>query len=296
MEKSGAWIREVVSAPLEKIYLILGFVSFLLSFNPISYDKGLVLEFKASPNWWLLILGLGLIVVALYQALTPSIRRSRYISKIKNGFQIKLDADHAIDIVVGEIENVGSDISNAGIVLPVNTSFDDECILDSRSALGAFVKKHFPSGIEELQQMIKEEVKKSERSDKSSIDHYPVGTTIFLEKPLGSNYRIMVTAVTQFSKEQGFVADNESIIRCMKSVLKISAGQRLSKLYMPVIGSGHGGVDFNMALGLILIFSVWSMKHEEGQHIKQLTVVILDPSGNKSKKIANTTRAIGAFL
>lgn len=296
MEKSVAWIREVVRAPLEKLYLILGFVSVLLSFDPISYDKGLIIEFKVSPNGWLLTLGLGLIAVALYQALNPAIRRSRYVKRISNGFKIKLAADHVIDVIVGEIETVASDKSHAGIVLPANTSFDDECIRDSRSALGAFVHKHFPSGIEELQRVIKDEVKKVPRSDISSVDEYPIGTTIFLEKPLGSNYRIMITAVTQFSRQRGFVADTESLIMCIKSIFKTSAGQRLSEIYMPVIGTGHGGLNFNMALGLILLLSICSIKHEGGRHIKRLSIVIFDPKGDKSKEIEKTVQAVGAVL
>jgi len=296
MGSTTDWIKELVGAPLEKLVLIVGSIFFLLAFNPISYDEHWVFKLNTWPNWWLLFVGITLIGIALYSFVKPSVWRIRHVERINNGFRIKLDADHIINIVLGEIEAVGCNKSHVVVVLPANTSFDDDCIRDPRSALGAFVQKHFPSGITEMQRLIQDEAKKTLPNDMSGVDNYPVGSNIFLEKPLGSNYRIMITAITQFSQQQGFVADTESLVKCLKGIFKTSAGQRLSEIYMPVIGSGHGGLDFNMAISLILLVSIWYMKQKGGKHIKQLTVVVLDKKDKKSRQIKKIVQAVGTVM
>lgn len=147
-----------------------------------------------------------------------------------------------------------------------------------------------------MQRLIQDGAKKAFPNDMSAVINYPIGTTIFLEKPLSSNYNIMVTAITQFSEQNGFVADTESLISCMKGIFKKSAGQRLSEIYMPIIGSGHGGLGFNMALSLILQVSIWYMKHKEGQHIKRLTVVAFDQKVKKSRQIEKIVQAAATVL
>lgn len=87
-------------------------------------------------------------------------QRSPRVQKITNGLQIKLSADQIIDVVVGEIQEISVDTSHGAVVLPANTSFDDECIRDKRSALGAVFQKHFPNSIEQVQQLIKEKLQK----------------------------------------------------------------------------------------------------------------------------------------
>ena len=295
MEKTD-WIKEIVKVPLEKLALILGCAFFLLAFNPVSYDKGWVFKLNVQPNWWLLGLGIVLITIPLYRIVKTRIPGSPRVKQITNGLRIKLSADHIIDVVVGEIQEISVDTSHGAVVLPANTSFDDECIRDPRSALGAFFQKHFPSGIENVQQLIQEKLQRLSTSNTCGVSEYSPGTTILLEKPLGSEHRVLITAVTRFSPKDGIHADTQSLAASVKSVFKASAGHRLSELFMPVIGTGHGGLDFGTGLALVLLHSIHCIRHEGTHHIKHLTVVVFDPNSHKRKQMENVVRLVSTIL
>jgi hypothetical protein len=126
------WIRYIFNLSLDRLILILGCFFFFFSFDPISYDGGVVFTLKRSPNLWLLCLGAVLIGIFIYRILKKPIEENAAISKIDNGFRIKVDDNRVIDVKSGAIEDIDCEKSHVGVVLPANTSFDDECIHDSK--------------------------------------------------------------------------------------------------------------------------------------------------------------------
>jgi len=289
-------LSEAVRAPLEKLFLILGVVLVLLSFSHISRKDKWDFELIQSPNPWLLCIGIGLIAICIYCTLRTKIPRLSSVKGIPNGHRLKLSPSLTIDIVMGNIENIESIGPHGAFVLPSNTTLDDECINDTRSALGAFFQKHFPTGIEKIQQMITNEADNIMEQSKEAASEYVPGTTIFLDRPLGTQHKILVTAVTRFSHEEGFKADTLSIIASMKGVFRASAGHRISELCLPVIGTGHGGLDFSAALSLMLVHSVNCVMHEGANHIKHIIIVVYDPDNSRQSKVQKVIQAIGGIF
>lgn len=64
-----------------------------------------------------------------------------------------------LNVRLGRIEDVPAGEHDA-VVLPANEYFDDECVRDERSALVAFVQKHFATRITELQVLIRDELQR----------------------------------------------------------------------------------------------------------------------------------------
>ena len=291
------WVKHILQAPLDKLLLIVGSIFVLLAFNPLSYsNKQWQFQLSAKPNCWLLGIGLAILAVMVVQLCRPRTPRLSSTNSLRNGFQLKISPQLTIEVVTGEIQSADVDFVHGAFVLPANTAFDDECIRDERSALGAFFQTHFPNGISEIQSLIRQKASEAAGTSSDALNETPPGTTIFLDRPLGSQYRILVTAVTRFDPEEGISADTLSLIASVKSVFKKSAGRRLSELCLPVLGTGHGGLDFAAALSLMLVQSVHCVMHEGAHHIRHVKIVVYDPNGERQKDVHRVIRSLAQII
>jgi len=291
------WLKAMWEASAEKICLVLGALLLVLSFAPISYhNQQWSFRLEPYPVSWILfvaaILLLAPVIVSLWR------RRQvpqAVVQEIANGHRIELLSGHTIDIVTGGIQDARPDAAHGAVVLPANTKFDDECIRDGQSSLGAFFQAHFPNGIDDIQKMIQEEASRTGAFLEHSGDYAP-GTTVFLDKPLGSGHRILVTAVTRIAPDGRISADTLSLMASIKEVLQVAAANRLTELRMPVLGTGHGGLDFSTALPLMLFQMAHCMTHEGAHQVRRVTVVVYDPGSAKTEEIGRTVQAIGGIL
>ena len=293
-------IKNLLQEPLEKLCLIVGSVFIFLSFYSFSRTDG-KLQFGPSMhvNTCFLSIGILLLVIFIFcliLKLKPKPPTLSSVEEIPNGYRIRMSPILTIDVITGKIENIEGVGTHGAIARPSNTLFDDECIQDSRSALGAFFQKHFPTGIDKIQTLITKRVSELPSDSRNTSAELLPGTTVFLDKPLGSQYRVLVTAVTRFSPEAGIRADTLSLIASIKAVFKISAIHRLSELYMPVLGTGHGGLGFSAALSLMLVQIVHSITHEGGHNIKRVVIVVYDPDNSRHEDVKKVIDAIGQIF
>jgi O-acetyl-ADP-ribose deacetylase (regulator of RNase III) len=193
---------------------------------------------------------------------------------------------------MGSIQNIEMDSSHGAYVLPANTSFDEGCIRDPRSSLGAFFQKYFPSGLNSIQENIRKEAQSMYGEYFEKKGECPAGTTIFLDKPLGSNHRIFITAVTKSSFE-GIHADTLTLIASIKKVFQCSADKRISELCFPVLGTGHGGLDFPAALTFMILQSIHCVISEGAHHVKYIKIVVYDPKKEKQAIIKRIVESTG---
>lgn len=215
--------------------------------------------------------------------------------KIPSGFQLKLLPDLKIDIVRGQIQDMSVNANHGAFVLPANSTFDDACIRDDRTALGSFFLNHFSKNITSIQSLIRNEASKALGVPVEKFREAPPGKTIFLDKPMGSQFRIFITAITRVA-DKGISADTLSLIAAVKSILEISSKHRISELCMPVLGTGHGGLDFSCALSLMLVQSVHCVVYEGCHNIKNIKIVIFDPLGEKQALIEKTIQSLEQML
>jgi hypothetical protein len=165
------------------------------------------------------------------------------------------------------------------IALPANEYFDDECINDTDSALGAYIQKTFEHQVRDIEKLIIEKlqgtnVEKVEKEHNQFKDSYGVGTCIYLEKPLLTNKRIILVSVTTKRAGEGLLAEPSFIFSAIKSIRQVMVDNRLNELYIPLIGSGHGGIKKELALLYMLLAILSVLQDKSGHHIRQVNIVI----------------------
>jgi O-acetyl-ADP-ribose deacetylase (regulator of RNase III) len=302
-EISAVWetLKQMFRTSPDRLCLIFGVALVALSFiSIICIDKwGLALS--ASPNWYFFFTGLCLLLgwalqTFLLPLLTAPGRLHRRLRKTAHGLRIDLPRDHWIEVIRGSIEEQSEADQHTGVVLPANTSFDDECISDNHTALGAFATRHFSKTPAEIQALVRTELARTVGKDAADIpDLWPLGHTVFLDRPFGTHHRLIIVAVTRISPADGIRGSTEGVVAAVRGTFREAATRRLSRIFMPVVGSGHGGLDLSMALSLILIEAISCMLHEGYHQVKGLTVVVHDPEGAHWGDVKRTVQAVAAI-
>ena len=276
-------MKAVVLAPLTNILSCGGVLLLLFSF--VDYDKMKGLSLHGNMHYAMAIFGFmlvaaGLILFLLTQEMTGIRNRLNY----DKGIEIKRDNLKFI-IKSGEIQAIQDATRNAAIVLPANTTFIDSCATDARTAMGAFFTKHFPGEVGTLPSLLKN-VLDAAGIQAEGTGQYAAGTTVILPDSFAKPAKIVVTASTIRRPGTGIVSSPNIICNCVEKILKATADQRIDTLYLPILGSGHGGVD----RGLALLFLLIAMLHFSKlyHHIKVVHIVVHPKDVNglyKSKEL-----------
>jgi len=160
---------------------------------------------------------------------------------------------------------------NSAIVLPANTTFIDDCAADKRSAMGAFFGAHFPKDIATLPEVIRKTLDGC-GIVRNAAGQYEPGTTVVLPDAFARPATLLVTASTARTQGVGLVSAPHMICGCVEGVFKATADRRIDTVYVPLLGSGHGGVD----RGLALMFMVLALLHfaRTYHHLTHVQIVI----------------------
>jgi len=273
-------IRHIFNARLANILVVFGLVFIILSF--FSFDGIKNFTLTASPRWIMFIIGCVLTLggVAIF-ILTREERKINKKIKIKDGLAIKLGWA-SVNLRVGKIQEILGVDETAAVVLPANTTFIDDCITDKNSALGAFMLDRYPDKIPEIKKVIPETLETS-GATKNIDNTYPPGTTIILPPPWNMPVNILITAATIREEITGIRAEPSTICQCIQRVFMITANKKISKIRMPILGSGHGGLEINAAL----LFLMLSIRHYASQyhHIKAIDIIVTENDAKRLKDI-----------
>jgi len=241
------------------------------------------------------------ISVYLFDEKTLGWLSSKKIKKLEHGFGTKL-LNSKINILFGRLESLSNEFEEAMVILPANEFFDDECINDSRSALGAYFNKKFTNQTEQIKELILHELKDAkslevEKETNVMQKSYGVGKGVLLKNPMGSNQPVMLVAVTTKRAGEGLSAELSYIFKAVNRIQSVAADNRIDTVFVPVMGSGHGGLKKEVALfGLLLAICNGITKHN-GHHIRNFNIVVFQgddktpPSVSKiiSKRLLRTT-------
>lgn len=279
----------LISSTLLNILAIFSFILIILSFLKIEVAEWKLKSLSTqNPNFILLSIGIVVLAIVMISHLFEfrKIKIKRLLKKAEKGFKIAIGSCH-LNINFDDIKNVKCSDAQSAIILPMNDTFDDECINDPKSSLGAFIQENFPKGIKEIQGLIANELKDTSYETLDSIKIYPLNTVIYLDGPLGSKQHIILVSVTTKRKNEGIKSDPSYIANGILEVFKFSADKKMTKLYMPVLGAGHGGVDFSVALYSLLLEVIYNLKYNKFHHVKEMNIIIYDPEHKLSKGVKN---------
>lgn len=185
-----------------------------------------------------------------------------------------------VHVEIGRIQDYQSDDSRSVVALPANEYFDDECVTDVNSSLGAFVQHHFNEKVDEFLRHVRAELvglpsQRVPRAERRIEDSYGIGQAIFLGKLLPAHQVILVSATTERTGI-GLRAEPHFLYAALQGVIETMNAHRLNSLAMPVLGSGHGGMPLIVAL-LFNLLALRSILGEDiGRHMRQVRIVIFE--------------------
>lgn len=230
---------------------------------------------NSNKEW--LFSGIGISIICFVRWLT-SLKLIK-IDKLGKGFIINIGKEHTIQFVNGNLADVSCN-KHEVVVLPVNDTFDSPCLTDDRSATGAFIKRHFPAGFQNIFELLQD----AKRSTGNTM-------TIPLSNPLGQECNLFFTAATEVVNAK-ISSNPERIERALKSIFDLAAENRLSKIYMPVIGTGHGGMDVSTAILLIVAAFVHYCSKGDCHLVKNLTLITFNADARRMKMIQKVAEAV----
>ncbi len=270
------WIEDVLSdakavllAPLTNVLCIAGLLLLVGAF--VRYDRASGLAIDGQVHWIMLGSGFALAVIsAVLFYVTRTVDTTRKRLDLENGSTIRCGGI-SIELKVGEIQGLQDTSRNSAVVLPCNTTFVDDCATDRRSALGAFFTARFPDRLADLPTDFRKALDARGISpDKDG--QFPPGTTIILSEEFAKPLKVVLTASTIRAPGCGIVSSPQVICRCVEEIFKVSSNQRIDTLHIPILGSGHGGVD----RGLALLFLILALLHfaRTHHHIHAVCVIV----------------------
>jgi hypothetical protein len=163
-----------------------------------------------------------------------------------------------IRVVNGRIEDQ-ADKAGVAITLPCNEYFDDRCVGDTRSALGAYVNRVFEGQVAEFVSIAKDECRKKlgvgveqQKTDDERAESFGAGRCVLLTKPLGRSVPVAIVSTTTQRAGQGLVARISYLFDGMRELVTRLADARLNEVIMPVLGAGHGGIAPPFTLTILI--------------------------------------------
>lgn len=274
-------VRDIVNAPVVNIMLLFGFLCVVLSF--LRLDGLKTFSLTGTPNW--IMLAIGIILLFGSPVIFVFRREDRRINKkvtIEKGLSFSFNK-LSVNLRSGEIQEIPELSKDSAVVVPANTTFIDDCITDQKSALGAFFLKFYPDKIPEI---VSEDIEKElgkQGYQKDEDDSYPPGTTIILPEGYDTPAKCIITASTIRKEKVGIWAFPSTICECVRQIFETTADKKIEKLRVPVLGSGHGGLDINDALlFLLLALKYYSKRYH---HIKFVDIIVAPTDVSKLKDI-----------
>jgi len=180
----------------------------------------------------------------------------------------------------GDIRSCDSKDPGTVVALQANEFFDDECIRDTRSALGAYMASAFPDAIGEIQRLIAQKLANSpselvEREPDERARSYGVAKCVCLKDALSSGRNVMFVSVTTKRAGIGLRSEARYLFAAMKAVCQAMNDGRFTNLFLPLMGSGHGGLEPELAL-LYLLLSTKAVIDDRsgGGHLRSVTIVV----------------------
>jgi len=206
-------------------------------------------------------------------------------SKIKNidlGFETNI-SKAKINILFGRLETLSSNSTESMVVLPANEFFDDECIRDKKSSLGAYVNHRFANQEKQIENLITTHIEcfqyiEVEKEVGVKQKSYGVGEGVFLKEPLGSRQPILFLAVTTKRAKEGLRTEMSYIFQAVRKIQHVAADNRIDSVFIPIMGSGHGGLKKEVALFALLLAVCDFITKPNGHHLKTINIVVFQSS------------------
>lgn len=263
-------------------------------------DKGYA--FVTHPPTTLVPVGVGTFVIAVsmvgvwltYRQKSPSaVGAGLDLSRVteRDGALCTVVSDCEIRVVNGRIEQYAQ---QGGVVaLPCNEYFDDRCVDDTSSALGAYANATFEGQVPAFVSLMKEEAvrrfgagtEQRKTRDERAVS-FGTGRCLLLLKPLGRSTHVAMVSTTTQRAEEGLSSRISYLFDGMRALVSQLADARLTEVVMPLMGSGHGHIEKPLALvGLLLAIAEVAHYGQGSQRLRRATVVVFQRDAKSQAEV-----------
>lgn len=295
-------LKALIKQPYQVIALLVGAVFVALPCLELDKDH----HWETHPPNTFLLVGVG-IALLLYSAVgfwlsyrskraadANEARGSVNLTRVKesDGVASTIVNGCEICVVEGRIEDHAHQTGLA-IVLPCNEYFDDRCVGDVKSALGAYVNRVFEGRAEAFVSLIKDECSKQldsgevrRKTENELGTSFGPGRCVLLARPLDHSVPVALVSTTTQRAGEGLASRISYLFDGMRELVKRLADARLTEAVMPILGAGHGRIDPPLAfVGLVLALAEAARYGQGGQRLRRVTVVIFKRDANSDPEV-----------
>jgi hypothetical protein len=287
-------LSQLFKQPISVIITLVGCLLIIAGFFKIDDITKLAISPHTQPLYLCIVIGIVMILFGIFIYFVASQSLPMFsiskVENIKSGFSIK-HGRLTLNVVFGQIQDFDCSEENCLVALPANEFFDDDCINDSSSALGAYIQCHFKDNISKIQTIVKKELR-DQTIENVEKEHgvfgpsYGVGKCVYLNRPLSSNVRIVMTSVTTKRAGEGLRANARYIFAAIDAIHCLMADHRMTCLYLPILGSGHGGLKGEVSLLCMLIAFAQQHSQSLGKHVRSVNIVVYRKDDNAKPSIS----------
>lgn len=267
--------KDIFAKTIEKVpnlVIVLGAIFFVISF--IEYNQTGFHFPTSTPKPIFIILGGFFIVLGI---VLHYLFRDKQTKKLRNNTSLKFNST-TITIKIANIQDEENLTNDSAFVLPANTTFADDCVTDNKSALGSFFSKHHSEKLPTFNQRIKE-ILNNQNILPVEDNHYEPGTVILLPEEFSIKAKVILIASSVRSTDKGFYTDPAIISNSIFNLFKETSEKRISTFYIPIIGSGHAGLELTQALNLLLLCLKFHTK--QFHHPKNIFIFVREVDSEK---------------
>lgn len=228
------------------------------------------------------------------------------ISKNKDGSLCTKIGKTKLIIHFDKLQEIQKD-EDSVVILPANEYFDDECISDRKSALGAYVDKFFRNKLVEFQSAVRSKLAlpnryevtlRKKQKDKPEQKSYGIGSSVFLDKALNTSERILLVSVTEQREGMGLYSNIGFIFKAVNEIHREIADNRINNIYIPLLGSGHGGLNKRIALLILITAFSEILSKDHCDKLDTLNIVIYKDDNRQdiSNKVVKKIISVGVGL
>lgn len=115
---------------------------------------------------------------------------------------------------------------------------------------------------------------------------FGAGRCLLLVKPLGHSVPVALVSTTTQRAGQGLSAQISYMFDGMRELVTRLADERINEVVMPMLGTGHGGIDAPLALvGLLLAVAEAARYGQGGQRPKRVTIVLFKKDASSPAEV-----------
>ena len=269
-------ILKELKMPVLLIFAGVLFIGIALIIFDLNGKTAQVVETMNFTNWLLLSIGTLLLFAGVSWVIFDPMdyifnKNSFKFKKAEGKYTLALGGNCNVNIIYGNINDF-QDVYDEDtlVILSADDKFDDKCVDDPRSVLGRFVKNLYPNGNQDFKDKIKKQLEKSKKTS------YSIGEWVYLPdiNNAAKKFTIGIIAVTHLNEDNSVTASPENIMLAFQGIRKIAAQNSPSKIFIPLIGSGHGGLPVKFSFLNILISTIYWIKKGQCGRLREVNIVI----------------------